>query len=193
MSSSSISEVRRLKDLLLVSGLIALAIILRFFEIPYPPAPFLKYDLSGVPLIVIAYISLKYAYISLPVYYLVSTTLLASDPIGMAMKVLAEFSTFTPLVIAYKKLMKRKPAIAAGISIGLAAVSRVLVMLLANYVITPYWLLWAGWAKSLNEAYSYLLFYIPHITIFNATIVIIIGPVALASIAVLKRTGYIIG
>ncbi|MEM0199518.1 MAG: hypothetical protein QXX72_04480, partial [Desulfurococcaceae archaeon] len=69
--------------LYLVAALTALAVILRFFELPYPPAPFLKYDASGVPLAVIAFMNLRAAYSVLPIYFTIPVAL-GTNSIGMA-------------------------------------------------------------------------------------------------------------
>lgn len=87
------------------AGLTALAIVLklRYFEIPYPPAPFLKYDVSGVPLASIMFLSPPSIVPALIVYYIVHMAL-GADIIGMSMKCLAELSTISPLVVLYKRL-----------------------------------------------------------------------------------------
>lgn len=173
-----------------VAGLLALAIVLRFFEIPYPLAPFLKYDVSGVPLVLISLMSLRYALSSLPLYYVIPVAM-GSDPVGMAMKCLAEASTFTPLALMCKKskypLTKKISLMAALI----ASLTRIGVMSLANYIITPYWLLWAGWIKDLEKARMMTLGYLPHVAIFNLTLALIVASISMTAYTVLKRSGYL--
>ncbi|MEM3927102.1 MAG: hypothetical protein QXU13_05950 [Desulfurococcaceae archaeon] len=173
----------------MVTALTALAVILRFFDFPYPPAPFLKYDVSGVPLAVIAFIDLRAAYSVLPIYYVIPV-IMGSDPIGMAMKCLAELSTFTPLALALKRFHgKRGEAVVAAIAVAIAAMARVAVMSLANYLVTPYWLVWAGWARDLQRAYAITISYLPHIALFNLTIALIVTPLAIIVHRVLTRMG----
>ena len=178
------------RALSLVSGLLALALVLKFFEIPYPPAPFLKYDVSGVPLAVIAYYSLKYAFSSLPVFYVIPV-LFGSDVVGMAMKCLAEASTFTPLVLVYKKGASRlSEKWRAGLAVAAASLTRVVVMSIANYTVTPHWLVWS-YKMSYEKAYELTLYYMPHIALFNFTIALIVAPLSLAVMAVMRRAGYL--
>lgn len=173
-----------------VASLTALSIVLklRFFEIPYPPAPFLKYDVSGVPLAVVAFLSFRYVPFSLIAYFLVHLAL-GADPIGMAMKCLAELSTFAPLVIIYRKLRySRSLKVLAPIS---AVVSRVLVMIIANYLVTPYWLLWARWAQTFEDAYAKTIVILPHVAVFNATLAVVVSLLSMLVFNVLEKTGFL--
>ncbi|MEM0217605.1 MAG: hypothetical protein QXM73_02490 [Candidatus Nezhaarchaeales archaeon] len=184
-------SVRSLSFFSQIAGLVALAVVLKFFEIPYPPAPFLKYDVSGVPLALISFISLKYALGILPVYYVIPVAL-GSDPIGMAMKCLAEAFTFVPLTLIYrvasKILSEGRVSLVAVIT---ASLSRVTVMSLANYIVTPYWLLWAGWVKDLEEARAIVVMYLPHIAAFNLTIALIAASISITTYIILRRSGYL--
>jgi len=173
-------------ELLYVASLSALAIVLkfRFFEIPYPPAPFLKYDVSGIPLALIAFISVKNTVPALAVYYMVHV-LIGADPIGMAMKCLAEASTFIPLTTLYK--LKSSRALAAAS----AVIARTLIMVVANYLITPYWLILARWASTFEDAYTKTLAYLPHVALFNATLALVVAPLTLITYGILKKARYL--
>lgn len=176
-----------------VASLTALAVVLklRFFEIPYPPAPFLKYDISGIPLALIAFISLKYTPPALLLYFIIPV-LVGADPIGMAMKCLAEASTFTPLTLLYKKTPGKTDSRGRFILVVvLSAVSRAGIMAIANYVVTPYWLLWARWATTFEDAYAKTLVYLPHVVIFNATLALIVSSLSIVIYNVVKRAGYL--
>jgi riboflavin transporter FmnP len=173
------------------AGLTALAIVLklRVFEIPYPPAPFLKYDLSGVPLAILAYMSLRAFPVSLLVYFLVNVLMSpdpAGVPIGMSMKVLAEISTLLPLVLALNLARK-------GVVVGTIAgiVSRVLVMSLANYLVAPHWLVMARWVKTYEEAYKWTISIMPHIAVFNATLAVPVCLLTVVALRVLKSSGLV--
>ncbi|MEM4481920.1 MAG: hypothetical protein QXK88_06445 [Desulfurococcaceae archaeon] len=175
----------------MVSALTAIAVILRFYEFPYPIAPFLKYDVSGVPLTIIALISLRAAFSALPVYYVIPT-LMGSDPIGMAMKCLAEMSTFIPTSLIITKLKGRVgESLLVVLATALSGLARVAAMAVANYVITPYWLMWAGWAKDMSLALSFVVYYMPHIALFNLSISIIVSPTAVVVYRVLNRAGFL--
>lgn len=176
-----------------VSALTSLAVVLklRFFEIPYPPLPFLRYDLSGVPISVIAFISLRYIPVVLPIYY-VMNIILGSDPIGMAMKCVAEISTAIPLVITYKKnpLKIRNSATLLIATIVLSTLARVGSMCVANYMVTPYWLLWSRLVNTLEDAITITLAYMPHIIAFNSTSALIISTLSVKLYDILKRAGF---
>lgn len=181
-------SIEKYRALVLVAGLLVLAVVLKFFEIPYPPAPFLKYDVSGVPLVIIAYYSLKYTFSTLPVYYIIPV-LFGSDAVGMAMKCLAETSTFTPLVLVYKRC-SQPDKWRVSLAVSIAALSRVLSMSLANYFVTPHWLVWV-YEIMFEEAYKITLILMPHIVLFNFTITLIIAPLSLTCITILRRAGYL--
>lgn len=183
------ADTRSLIKLSYIAGLTALAVILklRTFEIPYPPAPFLRYDISGVPLASVAFLSKSALLPAIIVYYLIHVVLLGSDPIGMAMKCLAEISTIVPLVLIYKKLFNKSRAFMIGITV--ATVSRVISMLIANLIVTPHWLIIARWAPDYNTALGITYTLIPHIAIFNLTIGVVVAGLSIAVFNVLEKTG----
>ncbi|MEM2213565.1 MAG: hypothetical protein QXD66_01325 [Candidatus Nezhaarchaeales archaeon] len=184
-------SVRSLRFFSQVAGLVALAVVLKFFEIPYPPAPFLKYDVSGIPLVLISFISLKYALGILPIYYVIPVTV-GFDPIGMAMKCLAEASTFAPLTLIYRVASKISSDGRASLSAVItASLGRVAIMSLANYIVTPYWLLWAGWLKDLETARAIVVIYLPHIAVFNLTLALIVASISITAYIILRRSGYL--
>lgn len=177
-----------------IVGLTALAIVLKLkvFEIPYPPAPFLKYDLSGIPLAIIAFMSLKAYPASLFVYFLVHALMTADPaglPIDMAMKALAELSTSVPIAIALKKKELGKTGVVLA-TIG-AVVSRVALMTLMTLLVGPYWLVMARWTKTYEQAYQYALLLIPHIVVFNATLALIVAFFTVLTLKRLKSSGMI--
>ncbi|ADV64958.1 hypothetical protein [Desulfurococcus mucosus] len=184
-------ELEESRRLVYVSGFTALAVVLRFFEIPFPLASFLKYDFSGVPLAVLGLMSLKWAFTALPVYYMASV-IAGADPVGMVMKTLAELSTFTPLALSYRALAGRLQHERLYIAVGLlASVSRIIVMTLANLAVTPIWLMMAypSVFNSYRAAYEYTLGYIPVIALFNATMSLIVVAATIPVYRVLERIG----
>ncbi|MEM4718193.1 MAG: hypothetical protein QXE81_05485 [Desulfurococcaceae archaeon] len=173
-----------------VAGLTALAIVLklRYFEIPYPPAPFLKYDVSGVPLASIMFLMPKSIVPALLIYYIIHVAL-GADLIGMAMKCLAELSTITPLVMLYRRLTRYSRQFHVHILVSISVISRVITMLIANIIVTPHWMLIARWASTYEEALRKTFALIPHIILFNATLGIIISLISIMVFDVLKKTG----
>lgn len=174
-----------------VASLTALAIVLklRIFEIPYPFASFLKYDLSGVPLAIIALISLRYIPVSLLIYFLLHIAM-GADAVGMAMKCLAETSTIIPLVLVLKKIrscFKHSSLIAIMVSI----ISRTGVMAFANYIVTPHWLLWARLAESFEIAHNITIGIMPHIIIFNISLGLIVSALTISIYKTLSKAGFV--
>jgi riboflavin transporter FmnP len=157
----------------LTSVLSALSIALSFIQIPFPLAPFLKYDLAGIPLILTALLIG-------PRYALIADTVLAlalmrgGDPIGAAMKWIAEASTFIPMYYAYKLLRGNgnlRLAFTASAAVGIAA--RVGLMVLANYLVDPWWFLIAHWVNTYSKALALTMYLLPFIALFNLTIALI--------------------
>ncbi|MEM0005630.1 MAG: hypothetical protein QXJ95_03885 [Ignisphaera sp.] len=175
-----------------IAGLIGSAIVLHIFKIPYPPATFLKFDLCGIPLMVSAFIALiETTVLGLPVFYLGIFALGgAMDPIGPSMKVLAELSTFLPVVAMYRRV---KPSTAGLRSllplVAIAAVSRVSVMCLINLAVTPYWLQIMGWVKSWEQAWSFTIFILPHIAVFNTVAAVYVALLSIPLIRIVKAMG----
>lgn len=163
---------------------IALAIVLHIPQLPFPLATFLKYDLAGVPIAILALIDIKLGILSLPIFWL-GAVYITTDPtkiVGPAMKVIAEAFTALPLALAFKRFSKSLGlAKASAISFIVALISRVIIMLLLNYVITPYWLIWAGWMKTFEAAYDFTVRYLPYIALFNASIACYKVPIALGA------------
>jgi hypothetical protein len=174
-----------------VAGLTALAIVLKlkFFEIPYPAFPVFKYDLSGVPLAIIAYLSLKTYTASISVFLVVSIAM-GLDPIGMAMKVLAESSTCIPLVIITRGKQVERRWEFRGVAVS--TLVRVASMTILNLIVTPHWLLIARWAGNYDEAFAMTLGLMPHVWIFNASIGLIVSTMAVETIRVLRKAGYLV-
>jgi len=166
-----------------------IAILLHLFKIPFPLAPFLKYDLAGVPLAVLALTSLRDSMASLPVFAL-GLLVLGADVVGALMKVMAETSTFIPLALVYSKSARGSGARLAVIaSVAAASLSRTIFMCALNYVVTPYWLVWARWAESLESAYRMTVAIMPYVAVFNATLAIPVALLAIATYRLLARAG----
>lgn len=167
-----------------------LSIMLHIFQWPYPLATFLKFDLAGVPIAVLTLLNMRLGLISLLIFWIGSVAL-TTDPtkvIGPTMKVVAEASTALPLALAIKalgKALKNQYASLAAFTVSL--ISRVSITTLLNYLVTPYWLVWAGWLESFEAAYKLTLAYLPAIALFNAIVVCYVASLSLSIFATLKK------
>ncbi|MEM0338887.1 MAG: hypothetical protein QXN42_07910 [Ignisphaera sp.] len=183
--------VTNIVELVLILVLTALAIVLHIYQWPFPLAPFLKFDLAGVPIAIIALIDMRYTLISAPIFWL-GSVLLTSDPtkvVGPTMKIVAEIATALPLAATIQILSRRGASAKTSsiIAFASALICRVGLMSLLNYLVTPYWLVWAGWVKSLEAGYSFTVAYLPFIALFNAIIVCYVAPLSISIWASLKR------
>jgi riboflavin transporter FmnP len=187
--SSSAGQVARVAQLYwktaLAGVLVSLAIVLHLFKVPFPPAPFLKFDGVGIPLATLSLYSISLSVAIVPVVF-VALQVLGADVVGAGMKVLAELSTYLPLALMYRRVGSRG-LVGYVVSVGSAIATRVVIMTLANYIITPYWILMAGWARTYEQAYSMTLRYLPWVAAFNAIVALYVAPLALAVFRVLRR------
>lgn len=169
----------------------ALAILLHLFKYPYPLASFLKYDLSEVPLALLILLDLKLGLAAQPIFWL-GLVLLTDDPtkvIGPTMKLLAMLSTVMPLLSTVKRFKTENALVLHHVAIAtaLAIICRVAVMTLMNYLVVPYWALWARWVKSIEQGYYMALAILPHIALFNATVALYVVPLTLISWRIAKK------
>ncbi len=165
----------------LLASMTALAIILHIFRFPFPLATFLKYDLSGVPLLLLAmFMPLKKVLVSVFVFS-IGVFILGGDPIGALMKGLAELSSIIGLILVYKKVNK-------VMVILVSAGTRTLLMTIANLLVTPLWLLYFARACDVYSiCLNITLMYIPAIALFNITLGIVIAGIAIAFEKYLSR------
>lgn len=168
----------------------ALAVVLHIFQYPFPLAPWLKFDLAGIPLAILSLTSLKLGSTGCLLLWL-GSIIFTTDPtriIGPSMKAIAEASTVLPFAYTYNKLktkIEERVTMVIGFISGLIA--RVGVMLLLNYILTPYWLVWAGWMGSLGDARKFTLAYLPHNALFNIIVVCYIIPIAISVWKIVSR------
>lgn len=163
----------------LIASMTALAIILHIFRLPFPLAVFLKYDLAGVPLLILAMLtSLNKAVVG-TIVFSIGVFILGGDPVGALMKGLAEFSSITGFVVAYKKYMDKK--FGKILVVSISAMSRTILMTIANVVVTPFWLMY--FAKACGDytmCLNITLMYIPVIALFNVSLGVVVASIALA-------------
>jgi len=106
-------------------------------KIPFPWLTFLKFDFTGIPIVLsLLLIGLKSGTITSTVAFL-AILVRSGDIVGSSMKALAEFSTILGMSLGLMWLKKTK--FAKPVSFILGCASRVLVMVLANFVILPWY------------------------------------------------------
>lgn len=174
-SSMSISENG------LIASMTALAIILHIIRFPFPLATFLKYDLSGVPLILLVLlVPFRKAVVSIP-FFGIGVFLLSGDPVGAFMKSLAELSSMAGAVFVYNRFGKI-------VLVLVSATTRTIIMLLANIAITPLWLMYFARAcDTYGICLSITLMYIPAIALFNISLGLIVASIAVVLEGYVKR------
>ncbi|MEM0320086.1 MAG: hypothetical protein QXQ03_01835 [Candidatus Nezhaarchaeales archaeon] len=72
-----------------------------------------------------------------------------------------------------------------------ASLGRIAVMSFVNHIVTPHWLLWAGWLKDLEKAYAIITMYLLYIAVFNLTLALIVASVSITAYVILRRSGYL--
>ncbi len=174
-----------LLELSLGATLTALSLVLHLFKLPYPPVSFLKFDGMGIALAALALYSLRTSVAALPIVF-VGLQLMGADFVGAGMKVIAETSTFVPLVYGYRWVGSRRSPVYYSLPIALGMVSRTLVMSLCNYLVTPHWLVLIGF--SFEKAYAMTIGLLPHVAIFNLIAASYVGALSIGVFKVISKT-----
>jgi riboflavin transporter FmnP len=105
------------------------------FKIPYPWLPFLKFDFTGIPIILSTLIlGFEGGTITSTIAFL-AILVRSGDVVGASMKGLAEFSTVFGMFVSLKWLKDKRLMIYACFTFG--CISRAVVMIIANLVILP--------------------------------------------------------
>jgi len=178
MSRTAESSSLRVVKVVLAGLLTAIAIALHIVKIPFPMATFLKFDAVGIPLAVIALLDLGLA-APATLVTLFGVLAMGGDPVGASMKALAEFSTWLPLALVYRALRRKGRTTASILPTVSAVIGRVAVMALANYLITPWWLLAAKVASNYEAAVKMTINIIPAICVFNAIVALYVSAAAI--------------
>ena len=181
-------------DVILTTMLSALAIPIHIAKIDFPLAPFLKFDLCGIPLTVAGFVNLPLSILlGLPIFYLGILLIGATNPLSPLMKVVAEASTYIPMVYLYRYLRLHYHSVAKFSSlllIAIAIASRSIVMVILNILVTPLiaTLFWG--APSYTVALNTIVIPILHIiTLFNAISAAYISTLSIPIIRMLNRIG----
>ncbi|GGP22436.1 hypothetical protein GCM10007981_18490 [Thermocladium modestius] len=157
-------------SLLAVLSAAAVSLELLRIEFPFPLAPFLKYDLVGVPLLLLALLSGRRDALLGASITAIAIFLATGDPVGASMKWLAEVATFIPFASIYGYGGKIRTAAASAVAVA----SRVAVMDVANIAVTPYWLMiFAHACSTYAQCLTSVEVLLPVISIFNASLALI--------------------
>ncbi len=119
------------KKIALISSFSALAIVLSLLPLyyPFPPIPFLKFDIAEVPLGILSIMTDPASSLLASIIVGIFITFREGDPIGAFFKLLALASTYVPLAFLRKK--------GKAIQISVPAIVRAIIMTLANYFLIP--------------------------------------------------------
>ena len=175
-----------------VASLIALSIILHLFNIPFPPAQYLLFDFTGIPLAVAMFFNARATLlVGLPVFYIGLLLYRPQDPIGPFMKVVAEGATILPFYILYKRGWF-KGRFKATISTSIIVASRTITMLLLNIAIDPFYFMLFKWVDNYSQGLALTLIALPYIGLFNVIVAVYVPWLALPVVRELEKIGVLI-
>jgi len=106
------------------------------FKIPFPWLPYLKFDFTGVPIVLSLLFFGLTSGITTSAVALLAILARSGDVVGATMKALAEFSTILGMAIGLR-LLKRNTKLTKILSSALGLSLRSIVMLLANLIVFP--------------------------------------------------------
>lgn len=120
----------------------AVVITMTNLTIPFPPLPYLKFDLSEVPVTVaLMLMGPVYGFLSSVIYWIV-LTMRAGDVLGPAMKFAAVASMIVGFWVAsaiYRRVVKKKSIVSMMVSgFLLGSLFRIIVMSVFNYLVLLY-------------------------------------------------------
>ena len=105
------------------------------FKIPFPWLPFLKFDFTGIPIVLSTLIIGFQAGVTTSIVAFLAILVRSGDIIGASMKGLAEL--WTVLGMSLGLIFSRDKGLTTLVSFALGCTSRVLAMVLANLLILP--------------------------------------------------------
>ena len=173
----------------IVASLVALSVILHLFNIPFPPAQYLLFDLTGIPLAVSMLFSPRLTVIAgLPVFYIGLLLYRPQDPIGPFMKVAAEGFTILPFYVLYQRKWFATKARAA-LATGLVVTSRTASMLVLNLAIDPFYFVLFKWVESYSQGLQLTLMALPYVCVFNVITAVYVTWLSLPIVRELEKVG----
>jgi len=146
-----------------IAMLSALVVVLDYamkfsgLKIPFPWLPFLKFDFTGIPVMLsVLVISLNAGAVTSTVAFL-AILVRSGDIVGAFMKAIAEFSTVSGFYLG-SRILKRESRLSRGISYSIGCTMRILIMFIATI---PVFTLYYGMPLSAALAIS------PMVALFN--------------------------
>ncbi|WP_048163087.1 hypothetical protein [Thermogladius calderae] len=172
-----------------VASLIALSVILHLFNIPFPPAQYLLFDLTGIPLAISMFFNPRLTVLAgLPVFYIGLLLYKPQDPIGPFMKVAAEGFTILPFYILYQRRWFAAKS-RAVLATALIATSRTVSMLVLNLAIDPFYFVLFKWVESYGQGLQLTLMALPYVCVFNVIIAVYVTWLSLPIVRELEKVG----
>ncbi|UZN23142.1 hypothetical protein GM182_04425 [bacterium 3DAC] len=164
-------ETLRLKNLLILSVLIAISFVLAKWQIPLmPPYNFLKFDLSETPMIMAVLLYPEFTLLTALAY--TALAYMVYDPIGATFKVIAVLSMILPIGIGnfFAPTYRKHKGFQIGLLImGIA--TRVGIMVGVNYYLIEIAHFWGN----ISMPISYYIVIIPLFNLGQATLNAILG------------------
>jgi len=105
-------------------------------KIPFPWLPYLKFDFTGVPIVLSTLLFGLPSGATTSAVALLAILLRSGDPVGASMKALAEFSTIAGMALSFK-WSNKEAKLDKALSSILGVSSRSLIMFFANLVVLP--------------------------------------------------------
>ena len=108
------------------------------FKIPFPWLPYLKFDFTGVPILLSLFLSGPLLGAATSTVSMLAILARSGDAVSASMKALAEFSTVLGVFGGYA-VFKKRPKLAKPASFLTGCTARVAVMALANLIVLPFY------------------------------------------------------
>ncbi len=106
------------------------------FKIPFPWLPYLKFDFTGVPILLSLFLSGPLLGASTSAVAMLAIFVRSGDAVSAFMKALAEFSTVLGMYAGYA-VFKKRQNLAKPASFMTGCTARVVVMALTNLIVLP--------------------------------------------------------
>ncbi len=122
---------REIRKLVVLAALLGLSFVLARYQFPFPLAPFLKFDLSEAPLMLIPFMGPTETLLAIVAYAGIALTVYGG--IGALFKIAAVTTTIIGILIGSLAGHNKQWRIIGGLSLGV--ILRVIIMTAINYVL----------------------------------------------------------
>jgi len=123
--------VKEIKKLVVLAALLGLSFVLARYQFPFPLAPFLKFDLSETPLMLIPFMGPVETLLALVAYAGIVLTIYGG--IGALFKIAAVTTTIIGILIGSLIATNKQLRIVGGLTLGV--ILRIIVMTGVNYIL----------------------------------------------------------